>query len=295
MNNNFDATTMLCKNIAALRRAKGFTQEELAEKLGITFQAISKWENLLSCPDISLVPDIAKIFCVSTDALFGMEKEEKVPLLPWDDDGKLHIAVFEGTRPVSQTEYRDEKMKIAVELKGEVQDVTCDCCVISEHIGGNVCMVVKETKNTQLNIACENIEGDITISLQSSEKSPVSFACNDIEGEVTIKASGDLTFTCDDIDGEVTVSGAGECCVTCDNIDGDVTVTGGRFACSGIGGDLSVSGKSEPDVTCDNVDGDVTVTGGRLGCSVVSGNVNIAGKGKCSVDCDTIDGEIICR
>lgn len=257
MNNNFDTATMLCKNIATLRRAKGFTQEELAAKLGITFQAVSKWETLGSCPDISLLPTIAGIFDVSTDVLFGIERAEKTNALPWDDDGKLHIAVFEGRRPVSQTEYRDEKMKIAVELKGEVQDVTCDCCVISEHIGGNVCMVVKETKNTQLNIACENIEGDITISLQSSEKSPVSFACNDIEGEVTIKASGDVSFACDDIDGEVTVSGAGECCVTCDNIDGDVTVTGGRFACSVVSGDVNIAGKGECSVTCDNVDGEI--------------------------------------
>ena len=295
MNNNFDATTMLCKNIAALRRANGFTQEELAEKLGITFQAVSKWENLLSCPDISLVPDIAKIFCVSTDALFGMEKEEKFPLLPWEDDGKLHVAVFEGTRPVSQAEYRNEKMKISVHLTGDIRDVVCDCSVVSENIGGDVLMTLGNVNDGQLNVACENIEGDVTVSLQNCEKSPVSIACNDIEGDLTVKASGDVSIACDDMDGDVTVSSTGESCVTCDNIDGDVTVTGGRFACDDIDGDVTIAGKSDPDVTCDNVDGDVTVTGGRLGCSVVSGNVNIAGKGKCSVDCDTIDGEIICR
>ena len=295
MNNNFDATTMLCKNIAELRRANGFTQEELAEKLGITFQAVSKWENLLSCPDISLVPDIAKIFCVSTDALFGMEKEEKTPLLPWEDDGKLHVAVFEGTRPVSQTEYRNEKMKISVHLTGDIRDVVCDCSVVSENIGGDVLMTLGNVNDGQLNVACENIEGDVTVSLQNCEKSPVSIACNDIEGDVTVKASGDVSIACDDMDGDVTVSSTGESCVTCDNIAGDVTVTGGRFACDDIDGDVTIAGKSDPDVTCDNVDGDVTVTGGRLGCSVVSGNVNIAGKGKCSVDCDTIDGEIICR
>ena len=295
MNNNFDATTMLCKNIAALRRANGFTQEELAEKLGITFQAVSKWENLLSCPDISLVPDIAKIFCVSTDALFGMEKEEKFPLLPWEDDGKLHVAVFEGTRPVSQTEYRNEKMKISVHLTGDIRDVVCDCSVVSENISGDILMTLGNVNDGQLNVACENIEGDVTVSLQNCEKSPVSIACNDIKGDVTVKASGDVSIACDDMDGDVTVSSTGESCVTCDNIDGDVTVTGGRFACDDIDGDVTIAGKSDPDVTCDNVDGDVTVTGGRLGCSVVSGNVNIAGKGKCSVDCDTIDGEIICR
>lgn len=68
----------LCANIARLRRQSGMTQEVLAERLGVTYQAVSKWENELSCPDISLLPLIANIFGVSVDALMGVTpiKEE---------------------------------------------------------------------------------------------------------------------------------------------------------------------------------------------------------------------------
>lgn len=65
----------LGKRIAAGRKEKGLTQDQLAEKLGVTAQAVSKWENDQSCPDINILPKLAEIFGTSTDALLGMEKE----------------------------------------------------------------------------------------------------------------------------------------------------------------------------------------------------------------------------
>jgi len=58
--------------IKDLRKRNGFTQEELAERLGITNQAVSKWENDTGMPDISQVVPLASIFGVSTDVLFGI-------------------------------------------------------------------------------------------------------------------------------------------------------------------------------------------------------------------------------
>ena len=58
--------------IKNLRKSSGFTQEELAERLGVTYQAVSKWENDAGLPDISQVVPLASIFGVSTDALFGI-------------------------------------------------------------------------------------------------------------------------------------------------------------------------------------------------------------------------------
>ena len=57
--------------IRRLRKERNLTQEELAEQLGITFQAVSKWENDNGMPDISQVVPIAHVFGVSTDVLFG--------------------------------------------------------------------------------------------------------------------------------------------------------------------------------------------------------------------------------
>ena len=59
--------------IKNLRKGRGFTQEELAERLGVTYQAISKWENDSGMPDISQIVPLATIFDVSTDFLFGMD------------------------------------------------------------------------------------------------------------------------------------------------------------------------------------------------------------------------------
>lgn len=53
------------------RKQMGLTQEQLAERLGVSAQAVSKWENNPSCPDISILPELASIFGISVDALLG--------------------------------------------------------------------------------------------------------------------------------------------------------------------------------------------------------------------------------
>ena len=58
--------------IRRLRKECGMTQDELAELLGVTFQAVSKWENDTGMPNISQVVPLARVFGVSTDTLFGV-------------------------------------------------------------------------------------------------------------------------------------------------------------------------------------------------------------------------------
>ena len=60
--------------IAAKRKELGMTQLELAEKMGVTDKAVSKWERDLSCPDINSLPKLAEIFGISLDEL--MQKKE---------------------------------------------------------------------------------------------------------------------------------------------------------------------------------------------------------------------------
>ena len=59
------------KKIVSLRKQKNMTQMELADKMGISFQAISNWERGNSMPDISKLPELAEIFGVSLDVLLG--------------------------------------------------------------------------------------------------------------------------------------------------------------------------------------------------------------------------------
>ena len=56
--------------IKELRKARGITQEQLANSIGVSFQAVSKWENNIALPDITLAPALASYFDVSLDTLF---------------------------------------------------------------------------------------------------------------------------------------------------------------------------------------------------------------------------------
>ncbi len=65
----------LGKRIAQCRKKQGMTQEKLAEALGVTAQAVSKWENDQSCPDINMLPQLAQIFGITTDQLLGHDSQ----------------------------------------------------------------------------------------------------------------------------------------------------------------------------------------------------------------------------
>ncbi len=64
------------QNIAYYRKLCGYTQEQLAERLGVTGQAVSKWENEISNPDISVLPDLAKVLGIEINALFDETPNE---------------------------------------------------------------------------------------------------------------------------------------------------------------------------------------------------------------------------
>lgn len=67
------------EQIALFRKRAGMTQESLAQALGVTNQAVSKWESAQCCPDIQLLPPMAKLFGVSVDALLGCAGEAPEP------------------------------------------------------------------------------------------------------------------------------------------------------------------------------------------------------------------------
>ena len=71
------------KRIGLLRRQKGLTQEELASHMGVSPQAVSKWENDQTCPDISALPKLSRLLGVSVDELLeGREELPAVRVLP---------------------------------------------------------------------------------------------------------------------------------------------------------------------------------------------------------------------
>ena len=71
------------KRIASLRKGKGLTQDELSEMMGVSPQAVSKWENDQSCPDITSLPQLAEILGITVDELLsGKKAEPTVKLVP---------------------------------------------------------------------------------------------------------------------------------------------------------------------------------------------------------------------
>ena len=64
------------KMISSLRKEKGMTQSELAEKMNVTDKAVSKWERDLSCPDINTISKLADVLEVSVDELLQAKKKE---------------------------------------------------------------------------------------------------------------------------------------------------------------------------------------------------------------------------
>ena len=79
----------LGSKISRLRREKGMTQEELGEKLGVSSQAVSKWENDVSCPDIMALPTLAAVLGVTVDALLSDGEPERVTMTENRDPADL--------------------------------------------------------------------------------------------------------------------------------------------------------------------------------------------------------------
>ena len=74
--------------IKQLRRRRGITQEAMAQELGVTAQAVSKWERGVATPDIALLPDISAFFGVTIDELFALSDDtrmERIQNMLWDE------------------------------------------------------------------------------------------------------------------------------------------------------------------------------------------------------------------
>lgn len=137
MENNY--TTILSSSIAYCRKLHGLTQEQLADLLGISAKAVSKWENRISCPDISFLPQLALIFNISIDELFGKQLErdvvyDYVEQLEWDDDDKFRIGLFSGKKLISHKVHdcKEGINKLNINFKGSPYDIYGHCTINCE-------------------------------------------------------------------------------------------------------------------------------------------------------------------
>lgn len=94
----------LGSNIRLLRQRKGLTQEQVSAHLGVSYQAVSKWETGANTPDIALLPALAELFEVTIDALFSLDEGTvQKELLPQKDDDVIRIIQMRGKKLLAVT------------------------------------------------------------------------------------------------------------------------------------------------------------------------------------------------
>lgn len=99
--------------IKELRMKHRLTQEQLAEQLGVSAQSVSKWENLLTMPDVSLLPQISEVFGITIDELFDLSVEQKMTRMEskLDVEEELRHADFVEMEDYLKSLLSDEKHK----------------------------------------------------------------------------------------------------------------------------------------------------------------------------------------
>ena len=251
--------------ISARRKDKGLTQEALANILGVSNQAVSKWESDACCPDIALLPQLVDALEMTLDELFGRESKETstekadadgqvLPIaaeLPWEDDDSIHAVLFQGHRllqPKQGSLFRHDKydeIRKTVELhfSGTAQDIYSDFSVVctDSTISGSV--------RAGDGVTCTDVGGDVTAG--------DDVTCGNIGGSVQ---AGDSVHCSGDVQGNVRASDS----VTCGNVGGDVSAND-SVRCGEVKGNVRASDS----VTCGDISGSVSAE--RVRCTKAGG------------------------
>lgn len=278
----------LGKRIAQLRREKNMTQEQLATLLGISYQAVSKWENGHSCPDVMMLPQIADLFETSIDALFG-RTDSFVPVLPhqpspfvkdlpWPDDDALYAVLYRGHRLLG-CEGMGAAKHIHIDFEAAINGIRRFFTRTIERAGDTAYAVELHYEGpvrnltTNMSVHCENcrIEGNVQAGdgvncqlVAGNVHAGDGVNCENIGGNAQ---AGD-SINCREISGSAT---AGDN-ISCSSIGGNARA-GDNIRCGGdIGGDVH-AGDS---VTCANVSGSVS-SDADVRCACVNGNIRAGG------------------
>ncbi len=305
-------TEILRKNLAIFRKQRHLTQEQLANELGLTFQAISKWENGLSCPDISLLPQLAEIFGVTIDDLFreqteAEEKDVKAEETPAGGTSEeAEQPAEEKERPAEEKERPKERV---VEISGDEKGVR----KMLKDLGLRL-----EPEINSLNQAAD----ELLQNLFDSKHEPVTLPDLSEERPVSDGPAEGLPWEDDGIYRAVLFKGRMLVCaspegkgavgnsnmdldrsilscfsVSCGDVDGNVSATG-NVSCDDVDGNVAASGN----VTCDDIEGDAAASG-NLNCGDVGGNASAGGELKCGevgenassggdLTCSDVDGNV---
>ena len=230
--------------ICFYRKKQGLTQEDLAQRLGVTNQSVSKWESAQCCPDISLIPKLADIFDVSIDELFGREPfvNDVCGQFPLRDDDIFRVVVARGKKVMLVD---DVYKTIDITFPKNCNETTRQYFRVE--VFGNIC--------------CDSsINGDVI--------SHGKIECNQINGDVK-KCEGDIECQ-GDINGSANANGSISCGrsisggVQCGNSVACGQSINGAISCgNNVGCGVSIKG----DINC----------GGNIECKKIEGDVECQG------------------
>lgn len=132
----------LGRKIRELRKARKISQEILAQYLGVSFQAVSKWENEATMPDVALIPAIASFFKVSTDELFDynrLEVERRVEEITMeaarireDQPEQAEQLLKKGLQQYPGNETLLNNLLYALRLPQQQEEAASICCTLIE-------------------------------------------------------------------------------------------------------------------------------------------------------------------
>lgn len=242
--------------IRNLRKEKGISQETLAENMGVSVQAVSKWECDNSYPDIVLLPQLAGYFGVSIDFLFyGRTMSLCDNAMPHDDT--LRIVQYKGSRILSKDTYNPD---LHILLKMDHEEGTGD-------------------HNPSLNVeiwGSADIQGDVSGNIKAGS----GVNCGNIGGGV-IAGNG---VNCGNVGGSVN-AGDG---VSCGNVGGGVSAGDGVNCGNGSVGGAINAGNT---INCGNVSGSVSA-GDCVRCGDIYGDIHDCGS---DIHCHSISGNVQCE
>ncbi len=307
------------------RKRMGINQETLANQFGISIQAVSKWEQGLSCPDISLLPGIAEFFGVTIDYILtgktivasnddadGETEVSPAAVYTVAGDGEikekcpkvdtLYVVEIYNGHIIEASNNIDDADEIQLNVPSGVWnlDVNCAAYLSFDMFKGNVNVhdgnasfngeIVGNINAENCNFSCnDNVDGSIYA------KDSSAYFNSDINGDV-ILTTGNVN--CEDVNGNV-VNQNGNITVGGD-VNGEVTLKDGDLNCEGdINGDVEAA---DGDITIEgDVEGDIDVHYGNVNCEGdVAGDVEVADgnfscEGEVAGDVSVTNGSFACE
>ena len=228
-----DIQSNISNNIKKCRKALGLSQEALADELGVTSQAVSKWECMQSIPDIEMMVTLCTFFGISMDKLILDKESEKTCknidareenayyFEPLPDDGELRVLQFKGKKLLREDTYDPEIfIPLAIECGESINVHVVGSAHLEGNVGGDLhatnatCDMVAGNVNG-VSIECDDVAGDV---------SATGVNCNDVAGDIStvsincneaITIKNCVSVTCDSV---VTIEHC-ERDIVCDNVD----------------------------------------------------------------------------